>query len=109
MNKFDRIVSRKPSYKMLTENEKRIKKLHERKELLEKFFYAPLSGFYKRAPRLKNGQVDWDSLTEKEKDSFDYFFKELEQVNNKLNKFPEDEIEKILSTFNQVNNKSVSF
>lgn len=83
--------SLKKSYKHLNKNQKKIIKLIEKKELIEKYFYAPLSGFYKRTPRI-NGAVDWSKLSDNELNFFEYQTKEFEKVNKILDKFSEIEI-----------------
>ena len=113
MNKFNKITQRlnKPVYKHLTKEEYKLKKLLEKKEQHEKYFYGA-NGFYATVKR-KNNIVDWDSLSEKELDIFDYNHKELEKINSQISNL-EDKYsinsEDVIDKFNKTQNSlSVSF
>lgn len=94
--------SLKVSYKHLSCEQKRIVKLHEELDLIEKFFYAPLSGFFARCPKKSgSGAVDWDKVDEKTLDIVDYNDKKKEKINKSLSKFTEDEINQALTLFKQ--------
>lgn len=84
--------SLKKTYKYLNKKQYKIIKLIEKKELIEKYFYAPLSGFYKRAPRENNGVINWEKLSNSDIDLFEYQTKEFEKINKVLDKFSEIEI-----------------
>jgi len=92
MNKFDKIAARlnKPCYKHLTGNEKKLYKLIEKKNQLEKDLYG-INGFYAKCPRESNGIVAWTKLTDAEMDFFEQiqksYDKTIEKINNAESKF----------------------
>ncbi|HAO15238.1 MAG TPA: hypothetical protein DDE71_06730 [Tenacibaculum sp.] len=84
------------SYKYLTKSEYRLMKKIEKYDLAEKGLYAPLTGFYSRCPRLKNGQVDVVNLTENDLNLWDKLLKDIMI----LSKYDEIEIERVRHKFN---------
>ena len=111
MNKFDKITQRlnKPVYKHLTKEQYRLKKLLETKDQHDKY----LDGFYATAKRRQDKAIDWDCLSEKDLDIFDYNYKELEKINKQISDLEDKHqisSEDVLDIFNKTQNSlSVSF
>lgn len=85
----------KKSYKHLTPEQKKIVKLYEAYEQANKFLYGHY-GFYETAKRLKNGQIDFNSVNERTLSVFEDANKTIE----KYNKIDEEKLNKALHIFN---------
>ncbi|MCL2837630.1 MAG: hypothetical protein FWE04_00975 [Oscillospiraceae bacterium] len=90
---------KKDTYKGLTENEKKIVRLVKRKRHNDK----EMNRFWRNAPRLKNGAVDWDSLDENTLKYFEHIYKIEKSLNKALSKFPDKNIDMAMKAFNQIN------
>ncbi len=88
----------KPVYKHLSAKQKAIVKLKERMNRLDKDLHG-YRGFYDTCPRLSNGAVAWDSITNAELDYFDRINKEYDRVCAKYNKLQDLEINEALNLF----------
>ena len=90
---------RKPNYKYLSEEQKKIVKLWERKEQYNK----DLDRFWRIAPRNENGAVAWDKLDSIERENFDYTIKKLERTNKSLGKYTNEKIDEAVDAFIKTN------
>jgi hypothetical protein len=70
--------SLKKSYKFLTLQEKKLVKILEAYEEAQRFLYSP-TGFYATAPRLKNGQINWDLISDLKLNVFEDMNKKIEK------------------------------
>jgi hypothetical protein len=99
-------VANKTTYKGLTEQEVKYVKTVRQHQQIEK----DLNYFYATCKRTETGQVDWDSMDDKELDYFDYIYKLSERLykrkSNMEEKFDGD---KVMKSFLQINNRSISF
>ena len=86
--------SLKRSYKHLSKQDYLIMKKIEKYDQAEKELYGGL-GFYKTCKRLKNGSVDFESLTEKELD----WFEDLNKKIKIISKYSEKEILRVRKVF----------
>lgn len=98
---------RKKSYKGLSEDQKRMIKLTEKYEQLDK----DLNYFWQTAPRNINGAVDWDNCTTEQLEYFEYINKDLEKTLKAITKMEDKGImqEDCMRVFMQLNTKSVCF
>lgn len=96
------------NYKHLNAEQKKIIKAIEEKELAEKELYG-IKGFFAKAPR-KNGTVDWEQMTEKDLDIFDFIQKRFDKASKYLSKISDEKIEQAQILFKQTQfNYSQSF
>ena len=96
----------KTSYKGLDDNQKKYIKAKEKFEQMDK----ALNYFYSHCKRLNNNAVDWDSLTDKELDNFEYWNKEKDKALSVMNKLETIiDVDYTLSYFLQINTHSMSF
>lgn len=96
----------KKSYKGLTDNQRKYIKAKERVEQMDK----ALTSFYSHSKRTETGAVDFDCLTDKELDVFDYWNKEKEKAMRAMNKLESIiDVNYTLNVFIQINTHSMSF
>lgn len=98
---------RKKSYKGLSNEEKRMVKLTELHEQLEK----DLNYFWNTAPRNNSGAVDWENCTEEQLKYFEYVNKKKEKTFKSILRMEEkgfNQVE-IMKLFTQLNVKSACF
>jgi len=98
---------RKKSYKGLSDDQKRMVKLTERHEQLEK----DLNYFWQTAPRNIHGAVDWNNCTEEQLKYFEYINNKKDKTLKSIIKMEEKGItqEDSMKMFMQLNTKSVCF
>lgn len=96
----------KTSFANLDEKQIKYIKAKLRFEQLDK----ALTYFYSHCLRLENGAVDWNNLSNKELDYFEYVNKEKEKALRKMSKLEEQiDVEYTLTVFLQTNTHSMSF
>lgn len=97
----------KTTYKCLTPEQKRYVKAEEERRITDK----ALSDFYAHAPRLQNGAVDWQSLTEQQLDYFEEINKRHEKSIRTMSRLEENGLDSdyTLNVFIQINTHSMSF
>lgn len=98
---------RKKSYNGLTEDEKKMVKLTEKYNQLEK----DMDYFWATAPRNARDGVDWEKCTEEQLDYFEYINKCQERTMKSINRLEEKGIiqDETMKLFRQLNTKSLSF
>lgn len=97
----------KTTYKGLTPEQKRYVKAEEERRQTDK----ALNDFYAHAPRLFNCAVDWNLLTEQDKDYFEQIYKRHEKAIKTMSRLESNGLDGdyTLNLFLQLNNHSVSF
>lgn len=97
----------KKYYKGLSEDEKKMVKLTEKHDKLEK----DLGYFWSNAPRKNTGQVDWDNCTDEQLNYFEYINKKKESTLKAIIKLENKGImqDNVMKLFMQINTKSVCF
>ena len=96
----------KTTYKGLTTEQKRYIKAKERYTEMDK----ALAWFYSRCKRTETGAVDWNVLTEREIDDFEFWNKEKDKAYRQMSRLAEVIDTDLAETvFLQINTHSASF
>ncbi|PHA02980.1 hypothetical protein COE51_01165 [Bacillus pseudomycoides] len=105
--KISERMNRKVRYDGFTREEISLIKTQKKLEQYEK----EISLFWAEAPRKNNGIVDWEIMSEKTLDYFEYITKEKDKLIDKINKLEEMglNMEKIMNLFMKLNTRSASF